>query len=222
MDFSGAAGAGAAILGGAGIITDWLDRKKAKKALKAREARALNYIDTAASNSKADLARQTTNAQGASTQDMIGRGFYNSTVATDAGNAIAADSASARNAIDQRVGQQKADVTMNFAESAGGGGGYEALAAGLGQYIASRNMGADSGSSAAAKAAPPVENSSGNYALNSGAYASPYSMLAGGGDNNAMLSAANQPQSMFSYYSSVPRMAKYRKSSVPQAGGSMY
>jgi len=37
-----------------------------------------------------------------------------------------------------------------------------------------------------------------------------------------MLSAANQPQSMFSYYSSVPRMAKYRKSSVPQAGGSMY
>jgi hypothetical protein len=213
FDFMGAAGLG---LGAAGTYLDFLDRKKAKKALKAREARALNYADLGASAAKTSATRIAENAQGQATQNMIDRGFYNSTVATDAGAAIAADKAQTFGQIDQRLGQQKADITMGFAESAGDtGGGYQALSEGLRAYMASKDAGSGTGTNAAANTQSPVTIPGGNPEISSSTFQSPFA----GGDANGQLETAQYPTSAFSYATAVRRKNANRRIA---SGGSMF
>lgn len=199
---------------GAGAVSDFVDRRKARKALRAREARALNYADLGASNAKTSATRIAENAQGAATQNMIDRGFYNSTVATDAGNAIAADKAQTFGEIDQRLGQQKADITMGFAESAGGGsGGYQALAEGLRAYMASKDAGSNTGTSAEASKQSAVTQPGGDPTINSGSFQSPYAS----GDSTGQLVTSQYPTSAFSYATAVRR-----RNSRLSSGGSMF
>jgi len=202
-------------MAGAGMWMSETEKRKAKKALKAREARALNYADLGASSAKSDATRIAENAQGQSTQNMIDRGFYNSTVATDAGAAIAADKSQTYGQIDQRLGQQKADITMGFAESAGDtGGGYAALTEGLKAYMASKDAGTGTGTNAAANKDSAMESPTGNPEINSGTYKAPYS----GMDSNSQLEMSGQPSAAFSYATAVRRK---KTNSRLATGGSM-
>lgn len=177
----------------------------------------MNYLDLGASAAKSDATRIAENAQGQSTQNMIDRGFYNSTVATDAGAAIAADKSQTYGQIDQRLGQQKADVTMGFAESAGDtGGGYAALSQGLQAYMASKNAGSGTGTTAAANTQSPVTIPGGNPEISSGTFDGPYSGRRG--DSNDQLEMSGQPSAAFSYATAVRRK---KTNSRLATGGSM-
>jgi hypothetical protein len=140
-----------------------------------------------------------TENRGNTQQSMIDRGLYNTTAYDNAMGAVGADLAARQGAIRSDFAGRRADATMGFAESAGGGGGgYQAMGSALGMMLSQGEGANKSGVDAASKNPGPTNQSTGDVMLDSSSYTSPADRMRSGGGPNMLQTASmtSAPQSV--------------------------
>lgn len=160
---------------------------KQRKRLAQLRAAMLNQVDTGASNARGRVAYAAKQAQGGATQDSINRGFYNSSVATDAAGGITMGAARDMGDIDAKAGSDRAQVMADTFDQ-GGGPDLSGLGRIGGMILASR-LQSGSGSGSALNGSPiiqkfyqtsPMLQAGGSPTTNDGTYEGAYS--GGGGE----------------------------------------
>ena len=157
MGFFDGIGAGEVLglgLGGAGAVSSLVADKSRKKKLAQLRQQMLNAADTGASDARGRIAQGARQAAGAATQDSIGRGFYNSTVATDAQSGVRQGAANDMAGVDQQLGQQKAGILQDTFDS-GGGADMSGLGHAVGLRL-SRRLGSAADQSLPSSTGSPV------------------------------------------------------------------
>lgn len=190
---SGAEG-GLLALGGLGAIGSMIDRRRQQKRLAQLRQAMLNSVDTGASNARGRVAYAAGQNQSMATQDSINRGFYNSSVATDAAGNINMDAADRMAGIDANAGQQRAQIMADTFDQ-GGGPDLSGLGRIGGMILASRlPSGSGSGSALNSSAVlqralqtSPMLQTGGNPTTSSGMYQGAYD------DAGASLDDAGSP-----------------------------
>ena len=168
-------------------------RKKARKALQAREKQAQSYLAMGEIDALHNTDRLGAEARGNIQQGMLDRGLYNTTALDNAIGSSYSDLAAQQGRIRGDFAQRKADLTTQFAETPGDSGGYAALGSALGMFLGQGDGADKSGVDASANAKPPVSNSLGSEILDSSIYTSPADRMSGpGGD--ATLKTATMTQ----------------------------
>lgn len=156
-----------------------IENKRRRKQLAQLRRSMLEQVDAGASSAKGVVGQQARLAAGGATQDSINRGFYNSTVASDAQSGILQNAGADMGNIDARAGEQRAQVLADTFDQSGG-----ADLSGVGRVagmILGNQFGRDGESnlnasqvSQAAGQAPAVMQTGGNPTTNSGMYDSVY------------------------------------------------
>lgn len=127
--------------------------KQRKRLAQLRQA-MLNQVDTGASNARSRVAYAAGQAQGGATQDSINRGFYNSSVATDAQSGVRQGAANDMAGVDQQLGQQKAGILQDTFDT-GGGADMSGLGHAVGLLL-SRRLGSAADQSLPSSTGSPV------------------------------------------------------------------
>ena len=181
-------------LGAFGLVDGILSRKKARKALKAREKRAQSYLDMGEIDAMRNSERIGADSRAGVQQSMIDRGLYNTTALDQGIGSVNANLAATQGNIRRDFAARKADLATQFAETPGDtGGGYQAMGSALGMLLASGGGADKTGVNAASQAKSPVSGPEGDETKTSAMYANPYETLAGRG-GPATLSTATMTQ----------------------------
>jgi len=185
-------GAEAGLLGlsAAGSLGAMVESRRRRKKLGALRQSMLNEIDSGASDARGAVGREAQIASGAADQSAINRGFFNSTVASDAQSGIRLDAGARMGDISARAGRERAQVLYDTFDQGGGPDlsgigriGGLVLASRLGNQTDSRNLLNASQVSQSAGRVPAMMQTGGDPATSSGMYDSVYE---GGGPDLEM------------------------------------
>lgn len=162
-------------MAGLGAGLSIMEQKKRRKKLAELRKSLMDQADVAGSSARSRVASAARDASGAATQDSINRGFFNSTVATDAATGVRMGAAGQLADIDTDVGRQKAGIIADTTDL-GGGPDLSGMGQIVGQILARKTApggGSDVGSSAVkqdANVVSPVMMKGGDPSLTSETY----------------------------------------------------
>lgn len=171
------------------MLDNMLSRKRARKALKDREARAQSYLEMGQIDALRNTERIGEANRAAAQQSTLSRGLYNTTALDQATGAADAEMAQAQGNIRRDFAARKADLTTQFAETAGDSGGYQALGSAMGLLLAQGEGANKSGVQGAASTPAAVDTPLRNEMIDSSSFTSPADRMKRGGGEDTLRTA---------------------------------